>query len=92
MIELHLHGSKAVVEAVFNELKQMKMRMAQRGEITKRAVTNGKLSLNQAEAINDLINSENEFTRQVSINNLLGKNMNYIETLREELVKSLTKC
>lgn len=48
MIELHLHGSKAVVDAVFKQLKSMDMRMAERGQITKRAVINGKLSLNQA--------------------------------------------
>ena len=58
IFEFHLHGSKAVVSALFSELKKLGMRMAERGEFTKRAVMNGKLSLFQAEAINDLIRSE----------------------------------
>lgn len=54
-------------------------------------MVNGKLSLNQAEAINDLINSDTEFKRQISINNLLGKNMTYIDNLKQQLVASLAK-
>ena len=67
------------------------MRMAERGEFTKRAVLNGKLNLYQAEAINDLIRSESEFGRQIAINHLLGKNADYLATLRNKLVRSLAK-
>lgn len=91
LFEFHVHGSKAVVAAIFQELKGLGMRMAERGEFTKRAVLNGKLNLYQAEAINDLIRSESEFGRQIAINHLLGKNADYLATLRNKLVRSLAK-
>lgn len=55
MIELHLHGSRAVVLAVFRELARLKFTAAKRGEFTKRAVLNKRMSLQEAEAVRDLI-------------------------------------
>ena len=57
--------------------------MAERGEFTKRALLNGKISLIQAESINDLIQSESEFSRQVAANNLLGKGVDYLEGIKK---------
>lgn len=46
---------------MFGELRGRGMRMAERGEFTKRAVLNGKMNLMQAEAVQDLVGSEREF-------------------------------
>jgi tRNA modification GTPase len=82
MFELHLHGSRAVVAAVFGELGRLQFRMASRGEFTRRAVLNRRMSLQQAEAIGDLVESEFEFERQVAVGNLLGRNKDFLDGLR----------
>ena len=57
-VELHLHGSPAVLSAGLEALYAAGARPAQRGEFTKRAFLNGKLALTQAEAVIDLIEAE----------------------------------
>jgi len=57
-VELHLHGSPAVLAAGLESLYVAGARPAQRGEFTKRAFLNGKLDLTQAEAVIDLIEAE----------------------------------
>ena len=64
VMELHVHGGRAVIEAVINTLqKQGGFRIAEPGEFTKRAVLNGKMDLTKAEGINDLIQAETEAQR-----------------------------
>ena len=64
VMELHVHGGRAVIEAVINTLqKQEGFRIAEPGEFTKRAVLNGKMDLTKAEGINDLIQAETEAQR-----------------------------
>lgn len=55
MIELHLHGSRAVVAAVFRQLSRLEFSAAKRGEFTRRAVLNKRMSLQEAEAVGDLV-------------------------------------
>ncbi|MBU99553.1 MAG: tRNA uridine-5-carboxymethylaminomethyl(34) synthesis GTPase MnmE [Rhodospirillaceae bacterium] len=64
VMELHVHGGRAVIEAVINTLRKQKgFRTAEPGEFTKRAVLNGKIDLTKAEGINDLIQAETEAQR-----------------------------
>ena len=64
VMELHVHGGRAVIEAVINTLKKQEgFRIAEPGEFTKRAVLNGKMDLTKAEGINDLIQAETEAQR-----------------------------
>ena len=56
MAEVHVHGSKAVVDAIHNEVSKIDgCRLAEPGEFTKRAFQNGKINLIKAESIADLI-------------------------------------
>lgn len=57
-VEIHCHGSPAVLSAGLEALYQAGAHPAQRGEFTKRAFLNGKLALTQAEAVIDLIEAE----------------------------------
>ena len=57
-VELHCHGSPAVLAAGLDALYQAGARPAQRGEFTKRAFLNGQLDLTQAEAVIDLIEAD----------------------------------
>ena len=56
--ELHLHGGAAVVDGVMAALTILGARLAEAGEFTRRAFENGKLDLDQAEAVADLVNAE----------------------------------
>ena len=56
--ELHLHGSRAVVEAASDALLALGLRPADPGEFTRRAFENGRMDLAQAEAVADLIDAE----------------------------------
>jgi tRNA modification GTPase len=56
--ELHLHGGAAVTDAVMTALAELGARLAEPGEFTRRAFENGKLDLDQAEAVADLIDAE----------------------------------
>ncbi len=69
VFELHVHGSVIIEELIYRALSDQKnFRIADKGEFTKRGFLNGKIDLSQAEAINDIINSETE--RQLEIANL----------------------
>ena len=56
--EFHIHGGRAVREALFSALSALGGRAAEPGEFSRRAVENGKLDLTQAEAIADLVDAE----------------------------------
>lgn len=61
VVELHLHGSIAVVSAVLRELSELGgLRLAEPGEFTRRALENGRLDLAQVEGLADLIEAETE--------------------------------
>jgi tRNA modification GTPase len=60
--------------------------MAQAGEFTLRAFLNGKLDLSQAEAVADLISSDNEASHQIAMQQMRGGFSNEIAKLREELL------
>ena len=73
VVELHLHGGKAVVDAVLNVLTRVSgCRMAEPGEFTRRAFENGKLDLTAAEAVADLIAAETEAQRLQALDQLGG--------------------
>ena len=59
VVEIHLHGSKAVLSETFSVLEDIQgVALAQPGEFSKRAFENGKMDLTGAEGLIDLINSE----------------------------------
>ncbi len=62
--ELHLHGSRATVNAVANCLLEEGLRMAEPGEFTFRALQNGQMDLAQVEGLGDLIEAETEAQRK----------------------------
>ena len=73
VMELHLHGGRAVLEGVYSALSAQKgFRFAENGEFSKRAVINGRIDLTEAEGINDLINAETEAQRDQGLNQLEG--------------------
>ncbi len=73
VLELHLHGSVAVVNAIIRELSDMTgLRLAEAGEFTRRALENGCLNLSQVEGLADLIDAETEAQRRQAFRVLSG--------------------
>lgn len=73
VVELHLHGGRAVIAAVSDALAAMPgLRAAEPGEFTRRAFENGRIDLAQAEALGDLLRAETEAQRRGAIAQLEG--------------------
>ena len=91
MAEFHIHGSKAVVEALQASISEVNnCRLAEPGEFTKIAFQNGKINLLKAESIADLISAETEIQRQQAIKIMKGKSADKFNELREKLLKILS--
>ena len=91
MAEIHVHGGKAVVLAVKQEIAKIKnCRLAEPGEFTKLAFQNGKINLLKAESIADLISAETEIQRLQAIKIMKGKSSEKFNELREKLLKLLS--
>ena len=91
MVEIHIHGGKAVVEALLNTLSNIKeCRLADPGEFTKLAFQNGKINLLKAESIADLISAETEIQRLQAVKMMKGKSSEKFNELREKLLKILS--
>jgi len=91
MVEIHIHGSKAVILALQNEIAKVKnCRLAAPGEFTKLAFQNGKINLLKAESIADLISAETEIQRLQAVKIMKGKSSEKFNQLREKLLKLLS--
>jgi tRNA modification GTPase len=88
-VELHLHGGAAVVDAVAEALLGAGLRLARPGEFTRRAFENGKLDLDQAEAIGDLIDAESAAQARQALGQLEGALGRRYETWRRALIDAL---
>lgn len=90
IVEFHVHGGRAVVEALCEALASVpNVRPAEPGEFTRRAVENGKLDLTQAEAIADLVDAETESQRKQAVRQYDGALSGLIEDMRAKLVHAL---
>ena len=91
MAEFHVHGSRAVIDAMHNAISKVKnCRIAEPGEFTRIAFQNGKINLLKAESIADLISSETEIQRQQAIKIMSGKSSEKFNYWREKLLKNLS--
>jgi len=86
VIEISCHGSQFILQQVINALLSSGARLAKAGEFTQRAFLNGRFDLAQAEAVADLISSENEAAHSAAMNQMRGGFSEQIKKLREELI------
>ncbi|GHF15567.1 tRNA modification GTPase MnmE [Kordiimonas sediminis] len=90
VVELHLHGGKAVVTGVLDCLSSMSgLRLAERGEFTRRAFENGKLDLTEAEGLNDLIHADTAMQREQALRQMGGELRHLYEDWRSRLLSHL---
>ncbi len=86
--EFHVHGGRAILEAVFDALAAIPgLRPAEPGEFTRRAVENGKLDLTQAEALADLIDAETQAQRRQAVDQFEGRLLELCEEWRQRLIR-----
>ncbi len=89
VVEFHLHGSRAVIQAVLRALGQVAgARMAEPGEFTRRALENGRLDLTQVEALADLIDAETEAQRVQAVRVLEGRLSGVVDGWRADLIRA----
>ncbi len=86
VVEISCHGSTFIQQQIIQLLLRRGCRMAQAGEFTLRSFLNGKMDLSQAEAVADLINSDNEASHQIAMQQMRGGFSSEIAKLREELL------
>ncbi|BBA17241.1 tRNA uridine-5-carboxymethylaminomethyl(34) synthesis GTPase MnmE [Blattabacterium cuenoti] len=86
MIEISCHGSYYIQQHILQLLIRKGIRLARPGEFTFRAFINKKLDLSQAEAIADLIVSENKVYHEISLQQIKGTLSNTIKCLRKKLL------
>jgi tRNA modification GTPase len=87
--ELQLHGSRAVLAVLFDELGRIDgMRPAEAGEFTRRAFENGKLDLTEAEGLDDLIHADTEAQRRQALRQFKGLLGQRAEDWRRQIIEA----
>jgi tRNA modification GTPase len=89
VVEVSTHGGVVVAQAVLRALFEAGARPAEPGEFTRRAFTNGKMDLTQAEAVMDLISARGEASARAAAGQLEGRLGRIVETLRGEALEAL---
>jgi tRNA modification GTPase len=85
-VEINCHGGVLIMQKILDEVLIAGARMAEPGEFTKRAFLNGRIDLSKAEAVMDLIHSQNEYALSSSISQLKGNLSSKIKSLRATLI------
>ncbi len=86
LVEFHCHGSPAVTQKIFSCFSIFEnLRLAEAGEFTKRSVLSGKMSLDEAEGISDLIHSHSEAQRKQALSQMRGGIRQKVNQWREDL-------
>ncbi|MCR9225893.1 MAG: tRNA uridine-5-carboxymethylaminomethyl(34) synthesis GTPase MnmE [Flavobacteriaceae bacterium] len=86
VVEISCHGSPFIQQQIIQLLLRNGCRSASAGEFTLRAFLNGKMDLSQAEAVADLIASDNEAAHDIAMQQMRGGFSNEIQELRQELL------
>lgn len=85
-VEINCHGGVLVMQKILESVLRHGARIAEPGEFTKRAFLNGRIDLSKAEAVIDIIHSQNEFALTSSVNQLKGSLSAEIKRLREQII------
>lgn len=86
VVEIHSHGGTMAARLIMDELQNLGVRCAERGEFTRRAFINGKTDLSKAEAVMDIIDAKSRLGLYNAANTLSGKLEKKISKLREEVL------
>ena len=87
VVEISCHGSPVVLRRVTDLILKFDGRLAEPGEFSLRALSNGKMNLSQAEAIRDLINAQSQAAANQAIRQMNGEVSNSLRPIKESLVR-----
>ncbi|MCM1541159.1 MAG: tRNA uridine-5-carboxymethylaminomethyl(34) synthesis GTPase MnmE [Blautia sp.] len=85
-VEIQCHGGVLVMQKILSAVIDAGARLAEPGEFSKRAFLNGKMDLSRAEAVMDVIHSQNEYALQSSMNQLKGRLSEKVRSLRKQII------
>lgn len=86
VVEIQCHGGVLVMQKILSAAVSAGARLAEPGEFSKRAFLNGKMDLSKAEAVMDMIHSQNEYALQLSVDQLNGRLWKEVKALREQIL------
>lgn len=89
VVEISTHGSPFVMNKIIETLVEAGARLAKAGEFTMRAFMNGRINLVQAEAVADIIHSENEAQQRIALQQMRGGYSADLQALRQQLIDYL---
>ncbi|MBN4089719.1 tRNA uridine-5-carboxymethylaminomethyl(34) synthesis GTPase MnmE [Mycoplasma enhydrae] len=89
-VEINAHGGIVVTNKILNLIIANGARLAQRGEFSKRAFLNGKISLDKAEAINSLIHAKTNIQAEIAIKQFNNNDNKIIESLEQQLLNIIS--
>lgn len=86
IVEINSHGGIATTKKILELLLETGIRLAEKGEFTKRAFLNGRLDLTEAEAVSNLINSETDLERRLALNTVKGRVSQKIKKIEQIII------
>ena len=86
VVEISCHGSTFIVQQIIKALLEAGARLAKPGEFSMRAFMNGRINLAQAEAVADVIASENNMQHKVALQQMRGGYAKDLQALRQQLI------
>ena len=90
--EFHVHGSAAVIDAMFEVFRSVAgVRLAEPGEFTRRAFVNDRMDLVEAEGLADLLQARTEAQRRMAMHHMLGHASSQYEVWRTEMISLLAR-
>jgi tRNA modification GTPase len=91
VIEINCHGGVLVAKKIMETIIRNGARIAERGEFSKRAFLNQKISLIQAQGINDLIEAKNDLALRISAKNMAGKTNAIVNILKNNVMDIISQ-
>lgn len=92
VVELHIHGSPAIANRTMAMLSALGLRLAGRGEFTRRAFENGKLDLSQAEAVMDLVCACAKTDAKVALSQLTGSLSQVVTDIQSVITDAIARA
>ena len=91
VVEINCHGGIVAVRSVLDAVLDSGARLAERGQFTKRAFLNGRLSLDQAAAVLNIISAKTKLGLEVAVDQLGGRFSGEIARMREQIASHLAR-
>ncbi len=91
VVEFHCHGSPVLLRTIIDLILKLGARLADPGEFSLRAVTNGRLKLTEAEAIRDVIDAQTDTALRQATRQLKGDISNRLRPAKEDLLETIVR-